>query len=84
MSRGVDDQVHKDLAIFKRPVPPVLGNVGEQAVLHFVPFARFRREVADTDVKAGANVCSSSFHRWERHLVEPSPSVVIKTSLASG
>src|SRR5262249_60396236 len=43
---GGGDQGHDGLPARQRPTPPVVADVAEQPVLHLVPLARPRREVA--------------------------------------
>lgn len=52
-SGGVGDQVHDHLVAGERLAPPVVGDPGEEVVLHCVPFRGSRREVTDGDDEAG-------------------------------
>src|ERR1039458_8682629 len=50
---GAAYQVDDDLVCSEGSSPPVHGDLGEQPVLYFVPFAGARRQVADRDFQAG-------------------------------
>ena len=47
------NQPHHRLVIAQRLAAPVGGNEGKQPVLHLVPFARARREMADRQCQPG-------------------------------
>lgn len=67
------DQADNGGEAHKRLAPPVHGDVGEEPTLDFVPFARARREVTDSDRVACpvGELLESHFQRRTRRPLLP-------------
>ncbi len=83
---GMANQVHNHLVRAQGAATPIVGDLGEQAVLDLVPFARSRWQMADGDGQAGlgGSPASSIFHARMRLPFEPPLSAQMSSLVASG